>query len=324
MASRAADRTVLIADIGGTNARFALLGEEARPRGLATLATRDYGSATEAVRAYLRVHAGGLNPQEAAIAAAGPVIDGRVHMTNAPWSIDAEDLRSGLGIERVALLNDFEALAWSLPALSEEQLVPVGGGAGLSSAPSAVIGPGTGFGVAALVTAGTVETVLVTEGGHATMPCATKREEAIVDMVRADHGHVSIERLLSGDGLVSLYNAIVRLDLLKAPPRSSAEIVSHALAGDCAPSLHTLEAFCALLGGVAGNIALTLGARGGLYIGGGIVPRFCPFLAMSAFRDRFEAKGRMRPYLAAIPTAVIVEKQPTFLGLARWLNASRA
>lgn len=218
MASRAADRTVLIADIGGTNARFALLGEEARPRGLATLATRDYGSATEAVRAYLRVHAGGLNPQEAAIAAAGPVIDGRVHMTNAPWSIDAEDLRSGLGIERVALLNDFEALAWSLPALSEEQLVPVGGGAGLSSAPSAVIGPGTGFGVAALVTAGTVETVLVTEGGHATMPCATKREEAIVDMVRADHGHVSIERLLSGDGLVSLYNAIVRLDLLKAPP----------------------------------------------------------------------------------------------------------
>jgi glucokinase len=181
----------------------------------------------------------------------------------------------------------------------------------------AVMGPGTGFGLAALASDGDAEVVLVTEGGHATLPAENRREDAIIQELRARHPHVSIERALSGPGLVELYEAIAAVDHATVPARSGAEIVAHALAGDCGTSRATLEAFCGFLGSVAGNAALTLGALGGLFIAGGIVPRFTEFLRQSAFRARFEAKGRLAPYLARIPTAVIVHQEPAFVGLAR-------
>jgi glucokinase len=164
---------------------------------------------------------------------------------------------------------------------------------------------------------GSAEVVLVTEAGHATLPSENRREDAIILALRERLQHVSVERVLSGPGLVQLYHAIAEIDGLTVPQRSAAEIVEHALAGDCEASRNTLEAFCAFLGGVAGNAALTLGAVGGVFIAGGIVPRFTDFLRQSAFRERFEAKGRMVSYLARIPTRVIVHRYPAFVGLAR-------
>jgi len=168
-----------------------------------------------------------------------------------------------------------------------------------------------------MATDGAAEIVLVTEGGHATLSSENRREDAIILALRERLHHVSVERVLSGPGLVQLYQSIAAIDQLTVPQRSSAEIVQHALAGDCETSRTTLEAFCAFLGSVAGNVALSLGARGGLFIGGGIAPRFTDFLRQSAFRERFEAKGRMSSYLARIPTSVIVHPFPAFVGLAR-------
>jgi glucokinase len=217
----------------------------------------------------------------------------------------------------VAVLNDFEALAWSLPDLQAKDIVTLGMPRAGDRGTMAVMGPGTGFGLAAMVLAGEDEVALVTEGGHATLSSENRREDAIILVLRQQFHHASVERVLSGSGLIQLYHAIARVDDEAVPERDSSEIVAHALADDCKVSREALELFCAFLGSVAGNVALTLGARGGVFIGGGIAPRFTDFLRTSAFRERFEAKGRLSSYLAHIPTAVIVHPTPAFVGLAR-------
>jgi glucokinase len=306
----------ILADIGATNARFALL-ESGRPIDTTTYSVADYASPVEAARAFLAGPAAGHAPQMAVIAAAGPVVNGRVTMTNAAWTVDAERIRNGLGLPAVHVINDFEALGWALPDLRPADLFDIGQVTPAGQGTMAVMGPGTGFGLAALASDGKVEVVLVTEAGHATLPSENRREDAIILALRERLQHVSVERVLSGPGLVQLYHAIAEVDGLTVPQRSAAEIVEHALAGDCEASRNTLEAFCAFLGGAAGNAALTLGAIGGVFIAGGIAPRFTDFLRQSAFRERFEAKGRMAPYLARIPTRVIVHPYPAFVGLAR-------
>ncbi|HEY7580274.1 MAG TPA: glucokinase [Acetobacteraceae bacterium] len=308
--------TAILADIGGTNARFSLLVDgEIAP--ITTYRVADYLSPVEAARAFLAGPAAGHRPQIAVMAAAGPVVNGRVSMTNAAWIVDAELIREGLELQTARVINDFEALGWALPGFGAADLVAIGAGVQGQPGPMVVMGPGTGFGLAALASDGGAEVVLVTEGGHATLPAENPREDAIIAALRARHPHVSIERALSGPGLVELYEAIAALDGAAVPRRDSAEIVAHGLAGDCATSRATLEAFCGFLGSVAGNAALTLGSLGGLFVAGGIVPRFTDFLRQSAFRARFEAKGRLAPYLARIPTAVIVHPEPAFVGLAR-------
>jgi glucokinase len=306
----------VLADIGATNARFALL-EHGQPIDTTRYAVADYASPVEAARAFLAGPAAGHAPQMAVIAAAGPVVNGRVTMTNAAWTVDAERIRNGLGLPAVHVINDFEALGWALPDLRPADLFDIGQVTPAGQGTMAVMGPGTGFGLAALASDGKVEVVLVTEAGHATLPSENRREDAIILALRERLQHVSVERVLSGPGLVQLYHAIAEVDGLTVPQRSAAEIVEHALAGDCEASRNTLEAFCAFLGGAAGNAALTLGAIGGVFIAGGIAPRFTDFLRQSAFRERFEAKGRMAPYLARIPTRVIVHPYPAFVGLAR-------
>jgi len=308
--------TAILADIGGTNARFALL-VDTEPTLITTYAVANYPSPVEAARAYLDGPAAGYQPQTAVMAAAGPVVNGRISMTNATWVVDAAQISSGLALKSARVVNDFEALGWALPGFRPQDLVIIGPAVPAASATMAVMGPGTGFGLAALASDGKAEVVLVTEGGHATLPSESPREDAIMQELRTRHPHVSIERVLSGPGLIELYEAIAAVDQQKVLPRSSADIVAHALAGDCATSRATLEAFCAFLGSVAGNAALTLGALGGIFIAGGIVPRFIDFVATSAFRQRFESKGRLTPYLAAVPTAVIVHPEPAFVGLAR-------
>lgn len=307
--------SALLADIGATNARFALLnGTEIGA--LATLAVADYASPVEAARAFLAGPGEGNVPQRALIAAAGPLANGRIVLTNAAWTVDAERIRQGLDLAEVQVLNDFEALGWSLPALQPDDIVTLGVCDPAGKGTMAVMGPGSGFGLAAMAFGPNGETVLVTEGGHATLSSENRREDAIILALREQLHHVSVERVLSGPGLVQLYHAIAMVDGTTIPQRSSSEIVSHALAGDCKVSAETLELFCAFLGSVAGNVALTLGARGGLFIGGGIALRFTDFLRRSAFRERFEAKGRMSAYLNRIPTAVIVRPNPAFLGLS--------
>jgi glucokinase len=317
----------LLADIGATNARFALLaGSETVAA--ETYAVADHASPVEAARAFLAGPAAGHRPERALIAAAGPVKGGRVALTNAAWVVDSDRIATGLKMQHVQVLNDFEALGWSLPALRPADLFMLGATHGASQGGErgtmAVLGPGTGFGLAALAHGQQEEIVLVTEGGHATLSSENRREDAIILTLRSQLHHVSVESVLSGPGLIHLYQAIARTDGRAVPSRDSGEIVEHALAGDCEVSRETLELFCAFLGSVAGNVAVTLGARGGVFIAGGIAPRFTDFLQRSSFRERFEAKGRMSAYLTAIPTAVIIHPTPAFVGLAYLANRSPA
>lgn len=314
--------SAILADIGATNARFGLVvGSEMGS--IETYAVADYASPIEAARAFLSGPGKGHTPKRALIAAAGPVVKGRVSMTNAAWTVDTARIRQGLELDEVRVLNDFEALGWTLPALHEEDVFTLGGGHAAELGTMAVMGPGSGFGLAAIAFGAGGETVLVTEGGHATLSSENRREDAIILELRTQLHHVSVERVLSGPGLVQLYQAIAKIDNRAVPQRSSAGIVRHAQAGDCQVSRETLDLFCAFLGSVAGNVALTLGARGGVFIGGGIAARFPDFLRRSAFRERFEAKGRMSSYLSAIPTAIIMHPNPAFLGLAYLARSSR-
>jgi len=191
----------------------------------------------------------------------------------------------------------------------------IGGGQATDGAPMVVLGPGTGLGVACFVPASNQSIVLASEGGHATLAGACGREDRILQHLRQRFGHVSAERALSGYGLENIYQAIAAVEGINATPCSAAEITKHALNGGSQRAVAALETFCALLGSFAGSVALTFGARGGVYIAGGIAPRIVDFLARSEFRRRFEAKGRFQSYLGSVPTNVIVHPAATFVGL---------
>ena len=309
--------TTLLSDIGGTNARFALLNDGV-VGAVSVLAVADHPTIEAAVAAFL----GDRRPDTAVISAAGPVSDGRIPMINAGRVVDAAALRAGFGFRSVRLANDFEALAWALPALTPADLLPLGPLSIPGPGTLCVIGPGTGFGLAALIRNPGGDTAIATEGGHASIAAEDKRDEAIIRVLRDQFGQVSIERILSGPGLVNLYHAVGIADGLVLRERTNAQIVQHAIAGTCEASVATLETFCAFLGSVAGNAALSFGAMGGVYIAGGIPARFPDFLARSPFRARFEAKGRMRPYVTAIPTALITNPLPAFVGLQRLAEGS--
>ena len=304
--------TALLSDIGGTNARFALLTDGVLGP-VSVLPVADYPTITAAVAAFL----GDRRPDLAVIGAAGPVRGDLVPMINAGRTVDAAELRATFGLRTVRLVNDFEALAWALPGFTPDDLLPLGPHPIPGEGTLCVVGPGTGFGLAALCRHRAGDTALATEGGHASVAAEDKRDEAIIRVLRDQFGQVSIERILSGPGLVNLYYAVGLVDGLVLRERTNAEIVAHALAGTCEASVATLTTFCAFLGSVAGNAALSFGAMGGVYIAGGIPARFPDFLAASPFRARFEAKGRMRPYVEAVPTALITHKLPAFVGLAR-------
>jgi glucokinase len=305
---------VLLADIGGTHARFTLANEcEFGP--ITTLETGKYGGAEAAIQVFLDQVGLESLPRVAALACAGPVERGVVQLTNSDWRIDASQLRTGLGIEEVILVNDFAAVAWAIPSLGKTDLFPIGGGVPIQGAPAVVLGPGTGLGVAGYVPCEGGATVIVGEGGHVTMPSATDREAEVLAALRKELGHVSAERVLSGEGLVRLYRSLAKLDGIQASARSATEITDTALDPGCPLSRATLDMFCDMLGTVAGNLALTFGACGGVYIAGGIAPKIRDCLAASRFRRRFEAKGRFRTYLARIPVWVVTHPEPGLLGL---------
>ena len=320
MSDRGGGKRILLADIGGTNARFAALdGAELGP--VAHIAAAEYGLFADALRAYLETAGGRFDA--AVLAVAGVVSGGRCALTNNPWVIDAAELQAAFGFARVRLINDFEAIAWALPHFPARDLFRIGGGEPAADAPLAVLGPGTGLGVAAYLPQGGGR-VLNSEGGHVTLAGVTPREDAVIAHLRSRFGHVSAERALSGPGLENLYKAIAALDGVAVPARDAAAISKAARARECPVCRAALDMFCALLGDVAGNLALTFGARGGVYIAGGIVPRLNEELVRSAFRTRFEEKGRMRAYVEPIPVDVVMHEDPAFVGLKALAQAMSA
>ena len=310
----------LIADVGGTWARFGLVRPDGAFHRVAVQACAEHAGLAEALGAYLDAAAEGVRPRRAAISVAGPVTGDRVDLTNHPWSFSVEAVRRRFGFDALAVVNDFSAVARGAPHLGEADLLRIGGGRPAPGAAIAVLGPGTGLGVSGLVpAAGGGWAVVEGEGGHATMAAAGPREARVLAEVAREFGHASAERVLSGPGLVNLHRALRRLDGEApggGPDPTPEEIVAEGVAGREARSGQVLDLAAELLGTFAADAALTFGARGGVYIGGGLVPRFADRFARSGFRRRFEDKGRFSDYLAAIPTYLIVHELPAFLGLA--------
>jgi len=315
----------LLADVGATQVRFASQGGAMEPlKHLASYVCQDFDTLTDAI--FYHLHREGLpRPRSCAIGIATAVTGDHVRMTNHHWSFSTRALQSALGAERLLVINDFTALALALPALGPQATRKVGGGEAVEGAVKALVGPGTGLGVSALVPSqeGGPMTAVSGEGGHATLSSYEPEERAVLDLLHRRFGHVSAERALSGPGLENLYTAMAALRGLKLEPgegRSAPAITAAALAGEPFSS-EVVTLFCALLGDVAGQVALTLGARGGMYIGGGIVPRLGEWFDRSPFRTRFESCGRLTSYLRAIPTFVVQEvDQAPLLGASRALD----
>ncbi len=319
-------RPWLLADIGGTNARFGWLDEGAHSVShVVTLPCAAYAGPVDAVRAYLAQLAPLLGgrwhpPRAGAFAVATAVGEDRIAFTNSGWAFSRRQSQAELGLEQLLLLNDFEALALSLPRLSAAQTRAIGQTPQPQRGTLAVIGPGTGLGVAGLVPTPHGWVAVPGEGGHASLSAADDFEAALLAAVRLEHAHVSAERLLSGIGLPVLHAAVAAVLGQPAAALAPEEIVERGLARSDLVCSRSLDSFCALLGSFAGNVALVLGARGGVYIGGGIVPRLGERFFESRFRERFEAKGRLKPYLQAIPTALITDTLAALSGAAQALE----
>jgi glucokinase len=313
----------LVGDIGGTNARFAWL---ARPGdalvGHATYRCADHATLQAVMRHHLAVQ-GLPAPRWCAIGIANPVTGDHVQMTNHDWSFSIAAVKAEFALDRFLVVNDFTALALSLPVLAATDLRQVGGGSAVAGAPIALIGAGTGLGVSGLLPRpdGRGEVPLNGEGGHVTLAAVDELERAVVAILQRRFGHASAERALSGPGLENLHAALCELDGVPADGRTAAAISAAALDGSDARCGRAVDLFLALLGTVAGNLALTLGARGGVYIGGGIVPRLGMRIDASLFRARFESKGRFAAYLQSMPTLVLqTATSPALLGAARALE----
>lgn len=316
MAEKAHSR--LIADVGGTNARFALL-EGAERNDEIVLPCAEYPDLVAAAEHYLgRVGAtsGARRPSEAAIAIAGPVTGDIVQMTNHVWQFSAAQTRQRLRLNRLIILNDFTALAMAVRHLPAADLDQIGVGRAAPNTPIAVLGPGTGLGVSGLIPSGAHWIPLQGEGGHVTLSVVNEREIAVLQQLHQRFTHVSAERALSGPGLVNLYDALCAIEGVVPQILTPPDVTRRAREASCRICLEAVSIFCALLGTLAGNLALTLGALGGVYIGGGIVPTLGRIFASSHFRDRFEEKGRQADYLARVPTYVIRTELPALIGLA--------
>jgi glucokinase len=317
--------TRLLADIGGTHARFALQRAGRPPGRFRMLETGAYAGLVPAIETYL-ANWPGLRPEAAALAVAAPLTGDRVRFTNAAWTFSRSALPKRTGIPRIHVLNDFEALAWALAGFGGRDLIKIGRGRKDAGAPQAVFGPGTGLGVACYVPKGAGgSTALATEGGHATLAAGTDREAAAIAVLRRRFTHVSVERVLSGPGLANLYGALAALDgIARAETPAPSAIARAARAGRDVHAVEACALFSALMGQTAGDLALQFGARGGVFVAGGVVKGLGAAFDRRAFRRRFEAKGRYKSWLAAVPTFLITHPSPAMAGLARFLDRAAA
>ncbi len=314
----------LVGDIGGTNARLALW-HAGRLEQVRVLSTAAFDGPEQAIRSYLDTlgqHAGELD--RVCLACAGPVSGDEFRFTNNHWVISRTAFCRDLGLSDLLLINDFSALALGVTCLRKDELLDVRPGVVVADCPRLVLGPGTGLGVGTLLpdTRGGWH-ALAGEGGHVDLPIGSEREADLWSYLHRQLGHVSAENLLSGPGLVNLYRASCALDGKTLRFDSAAELTQAALEGD-AQAIAVLEQFCTWLGRVAGNAALTLGARGGVYLAGGMLPRFADFLVASGFLAAFQAKGEMSGYLMHIPVWLVTAEQPGLLGAGLALQRSLA
>ncbi|GAA8414816.1 glucokinase [Helicobacter pylori] len=309
----------LLADIGGTNARFGL---EVAPRQIEcieVLRCEDFESLSDAVRFYLSKckESLKLHPIYGSFAVATPIMGDFVQMTNNHWTFSIETTRQCLNLKKLLVINDFVAQAYAISAMQENDLAQIGGIKCEINAPKAILGPGTGLGVSTLIqnSDGSLK-VLPGEGGHVSFAPFDDLEILVWQYARSKFNHVSTERFLSGSGLVLIYEALSkRKGLEKVAKLSKVELTpqiisERALNGDYPICRLTLDTFCSMLGTLAADVALTLGARGGVYLCGGIIPRFIDYFKTSPFRTRFETKGRMGAFLASIPVHVVLKKTP--------------
>ncbi len=314
----------LFADIGGTNARFALETSPGVLAAVKVLACADYPQLADAMYAYLQTGdaraAGADQIKNAGIAIANPIHGDWVQMTNHHWSFSIEATRQLFQLESLDVVNDFTALAMSLPLLGKQQLAQVGGRTAVPESAIGLLGAGTGLGVSGLIPSADGWKPLHSEGGHVSFTPANRREIDILEFAWQEFDHVSAERLLSGPGLKLIYRALAASQQQIAEDIEAPDIVQRGLNQQCPICSDVLASFCDMLGTMAGNLAVTLGARGGIYIGGGIVPRLGDYILRSGFRQRFEQKGRFTQYLSEIPVFVITEPYPAFIGLSALLQ----
>lgn len=311
----------LVGDIGGTHARFALAMGDGQPLAhVLSLPTAGFADLGEAVQAYLQ-QAGVPAPARACVAIANPIDGDWLRMTNTAWSFSIEATRTQLGLQELRMLNDWEAMALAAPGFAPHELLALGNGEAVPDAPRGLLGAGTGLGVSSLVRARSGEWVPIAgEGGHVTLSPGNAREADILRVLWQRWPHVSAERVISGMGLENLYTALVELSGQHLPPLGAAEISKRALAGQDELCLEAVETLCVLLGRVAGNLALTLGARGGIYLGGGVLGHLSHHLPRSGFRTAFEDKGRFAGFMSRIPTWLIQAEQPALRGAAMALG----
>ena len=300
----------LLCDLGGTNIRFALSRDGGPPEAVSALAADDHRSFEDAARHYLGETEVGL----AAVAVAGPVADGRAAMTNRDWIVDAASIGEALAVGRACLFNDFEAQALALPVSGDRDLSPVGEAfAPDAGAPKIVLGPGTGFGAAALLPEpGGGWRAVCGEAGHMTLAAANETEAMLLAEFRQEFGHVSVERIVSGAGLALLYRAVSEVG---SPAPAPEEVTARAAAGEPLAKA-VIGHFTRFLATAASDLALVFATTGGIYLSGGILPRLGPRFVRAAYLDRFADKGRFRDFLSAIPSAIVTHPAPALVGLA--------
>jgi glucokinase len=313
----------LVADIGGTNARFGLADlDTLQLTAVEQFVCSDYGTLSDIIVHYV---AGlGLQPRLAAIAVAAPGVGHEIRLTNSHWRFTETDLCRAAGISEVLILNDFEALALALPYLSGNELYQIGGGKPDPSATKLVLGPGTGLGVAGLVWGGSGWVAIPTEGGHISIPLRGSREYAVANVLQSTRPHLSVESLVSGPGLSRLYQAIAKLENAKVEAIAPNDVLMRGMERSDAFAAEALTLFVTLFARFAGDAALLFGARGGVFIGGGIAPKLVNMLSQGSFRDAFEEKGQMRSFLAPIPIYVILAEFATLRGASVSLRQNRS
>lgn len=306
----------LLGDIGGTNARFAMQRSRGAPVSEPqALPCRDFSGPAAAIQHYLKSN--GLDqPRWAGLAIATAISDDTLAMTNNGWKFSISGTRDELALTHLHMINDFTALALAIPELAAEELTQIGTGKAEAGKAIGLLGPGTGLGVSGLIASAQGYIAIEGEGGHLTLPAFDAREERLIALARKRFAHVSAERLLSGPGMMMLYEVIAESHGVASEQLQAEEISRHGVAGTCPVCRETIDTFCAMLGTVAADVALLLGARGGVYIGGGIIPKLGAYFAGSPFRARFEEKGRFSSYLAKIPTLVIHAPWPGLIGAA--------
>ncbi|WP_412775809.1 glucokinase [Thalassospira lucentensis] len=310
----------LVGDIGGTNARFAWLDDAGNPHTPMTLSVREYATIGDAMRDFM-VKTDCADLREFAVAVACPAMADEIKFTNNPWVFSKDALKAEFNLDRLVVVNDFTGLAMSVPYLGGEDLITLFDGPGRPGLPLAVIGAGTGLGVSGLLPHEGHWLPIQGEGGHVSLPAVDELDFEIVKFLTHELGRVSAERILSGMGIENLYRALAAIDGLDVAPKNAAEVVDGALQQNDPLCRKVLDRFCLFMGGVAGDLVLTLGAFDGVFIGGGIGPRIADYMKQSGLKERMIAKGRFHDLMNDVPVRLMTAKYPALIGCAKILTA---